>query len=261
MTNQTPNNSDNETEDNRSEIEKSLDRASKMQEERIEFGKDIDRRIDELGKKIEDSIAADERRAADTKNRIDELVLADTVRAREFGQQIGGLGNKFGRFAEEFALPSIKKILEEKFNADFMPELKGEFAQETVVSLLDAWGVARNGEKVIYLVEVKSTFRERNFGQIWWQVKTFRNSSPEYADYQIYPMVAVVDASKDFRRRIMEAGIYLIDLADGTFKLAESPNGFKPNGSYGMDTKDGGTSFFRMVPGALMDAGHSQPSS
>ena len=257
MTNQTPNNSDNETEDNRSEIEKSLDRAAKMQEERIEFGKDIDRRIDELGKKIEDSIAADERRAADTKNRIDELVLADTVRAREFGQQIGGLGNKFGRFAEEFALPSIKQILEEKFDADFMPELKGEFALETVVNLFDAWGVVRNGAKIIYLLEVKSTFRERNYRQIWWQVKTFRNSSPEYADYQIYPMVAVVDARKNFRRRILEAGIYLIDLADGTFKLAESPNGFKPNGSYGMEVADPGTSLYRMVPAGLTDGKRS----
>ena len=37
---------------------------------------------------------------------------------RELGQQIGGLGNKFGSFTEGLALPSMEKILRRRFGVD-----------------------------------------------------------------------------------------------------------------------------------------------
>ena len=63
----------------------------------------------------------------------------------------------------------------------------------------------------------------------------------------------VVDASEQDRLQIWLNGMYVIDVADGVFKLAESPRGFKPKGSYGMNRTDGGggTSNCRMVPSGL----------
>jgi hypothetical protein len=37
---------------------------------------------------------------------------------RELSTQIGGLGNKFGRFAEGLAFPSMEKILRQRFGLE-----------------------------------------------------------------------------------------------------------------------------------------------
>jgi Protein of unknown function (DUF3782) len=39
---------------------------------------------------------------------------------RELGKQIGGLGNKFGSFTEGLALPSMQKILQQRFGVEIV---------------------------------------------------------------------------------------------------------------------------------------------
>ena len=275
MTDKKPSNLSEESNDNRDDKESYLDRAERLQAERVEFGKELDQRIAdlaaaderraaefdrqqaEIGKKIEDLVAADEKRAAEiakqqTKN--DKQIESMVDEAKKRDQQIGGLTNKFGRFTEGLAEPSIRKILDEVFDADFRPELGSKASTRLAAHHLDAWGVARNGAKEVYLIEVKSRFRPgKHFKQILEQVENFRTYAPEYADHEIFPMVGVVDASEQDRLQIWLNGMYVIDVADGVFRLAESPRGFKPKGSYGMNRTDGGggTSNCRMVPSGL----------
>ena len=275
MTDKKPSNSSEESNDNRDDKESYLDRAERLQAERVEFGKELDQRIAdlaaaderraaefdrqqaEIGKKIEGLVAADEKRAAEISKqqaKNDKQIESMVDEAKKRDQQIGGLTNKFGRFTEGLAAPSIRKILDEVFDADFRPELGSKVSTRLAAHHLDAWGVARNGAKEVYLIEVKSRFRPgKHFRQILEQVENFRTYAPEYADHEIYPMVGVVDESEQDRLQIWLNGMYVIDVADGVFRLAESPRGFKPKGSYGMNRTDGGggTSNCRMVPGGL----------
>ena len=283
MTDKKPSKSREEASDNRSDAEKYLDRAEKLHAERVEFGKELDQRIADL-------VAADDRRAAEfdkqhakISSEIEKLssegrkyyaeikemqdknakqIERMLAESENRNKEVGGLSNKFGRFTEELAEPSIRKILDEGFDADFRPELKSKVSNRLVAHLVDAWGVARNGVRAVYLIEVKSRFRPgKHFKQIWEQVEDFRTYAPEYSDYQIYPMVGVVDASEQDRLQIWRNGMYVIDVADGVFKLAQRPDGFKPNGSHGMQEKGGGTPNLRMVPAGLTGAKWSQPTS
>ena len=307
MSDKHPSNSSEEGEDNRNDKESYLDRAERLQAERVEFGKELDQRIADLvaaderraaefdrqqaklGKKIEELAAEDRKHHTEIKEqqakndkqieklssegrkyyaeikemqaenatqqaKNDKQIESMVDEAKKRDQQIGGLTNKFGRFTEGLAAPSIRKILDEVFDADFRPELGSKVSTRLAAHHIDAWGVARNGAKEVYLIEVKSRFRPgKHFRQILEQVENFRTYAPEYADHEIYPMVGVVDASEQERLQIWLNGMYVIDVAEGVFSLAESPRGFKPKGSHGMNRTDGGggTSNCRMVPSGL----------
>ena len=59
-----------------------------------------------------------DRRFQETDRLIEKLSRETNQKIRELGQQIGGLGNKFGSFTEGLALPSMEKILRQRFGVD-----------------------------------------------------------------------------------------------------------------------------------------------
>lgn len=76
----------------------------------VESSKETDRRLretDELIRALRDSSKETDRRMQETDRRL-----------RELGEQIGGLGNKFGYFTEGLALPSLERILAERFGME-----------------------------------------------------------------------------------------------------------------------------------------------
>ena len=276
MVDERPVNSNEENEDHRSEAEKYQDRQWAETRRLIaEFAANIerqmaetDRQMAETDRKIAETdrqMAETDQQMAETDKRIEQMIESEEkawaeVRSNleELGKQIGGVSNKFGGFTEGLAMPSIRKILDEKFDADFQPAMSDQDSRRDVDHLLDAWGVARNGAKIVYLIEVKSKFRIKHFTQVWRQVAAFRKLAPEYADHLVYPMLAVVDIPEMERQKVWDEGIFLIDIADGVFTLAEKPAGFRPTGSHGIDKADRGTQFLRMVPGGLTDGKRSQ---
>lgn len=147
-------------------------------------------------------------------------------------ESLGDFGRKFGSYTESMVMPSIKKILDKEFDAEFLDGLRCRDLE------VDAWGEARNGEAAVYLIEIKSKFRpHKHIGQVWRHVEKFRRYMPSYRDYDVYPMVAAVEISEDGRRDVWNNGIYLIDVADGIFDLAKPPVdlNFMPNGGHGLE--------------------------
>ncbi|MDY7048254.1 MAG: DUF3782 domain-containing protein, partial [Microcystis panniformis WG22] len=78
---------------------------------------------------------------------------------RELGKQIGGLGAKFGSFTEGLALPSMEKILRQRFGMEVIsPSVRvSKDGQHLEIDVL----AYTNGElNTAYIVEVKSHARE-----------------------------------------------------------------------------------------------------
>ena len=74
--------------------------------------RETDRKFQETDRKFQDN--AERFRETDRK-------FQDTDRQlRELGKQIGGLGNKFGSFTEGLALPSMQKILQQRFGVEIV---------------------------------------------------------------------------------------------------------------------------------------------
>ena len=165
-----------------------------------------------------------------------ELIAAEKVRiaSENHGERIGRIGNNLGSYTEAMAMPSIRGILERDFGAEFKGSNLVRNTNNGLDMEVDAWGVSRNGTGAVYVVEIKRKFHDEYIKQIWRTVKRFRVNQPEYRRRAVYPMLAVVDISKEGRAMVWNAGIHLIEINDGVFRYAKPPQDFKADGYHGM---------------------------
>jgi hypothetical protein len=115
---------------------------------------------------------------------------------KELGQQIGGLGAKFGSFTEGLALPSMEKILRQRFGMEVIsPSVRvskdGKHLEIDVLAYT-------NGElNTAYIVEVKSHAREESITQLKSILQRFRSFFTEHKDKKLYGILSSVDLSNE----------------------------------------------------------------
>jgi len=145
---------------------------------------------------------------------------------KELGKQIGGLGLKFGSFTEGLALPSMEKILRQRFGMEVVsPSVRvskdGKHVEIDVLAYT-------NGElNTAYIVEVKSHAREESITQLKNILQRFRAFFPEHKDKQLYGILAAVDMSPDLREKTLQEGFYVARIHDQVFEL-DIPENFQP---------------------------------
>ncbi|MCZ8191475.1 MAG: DUF3782 domain-containing protein, partial [Microcystis sp. LE19-338.1B] len=145
---------------------------------------------------------------------------------KELGQQIGGLGAKFGSFTEGLALPSMEKILRQRFGMKVVsPSVRAsEDGQHLEIDVL----AYTNGElNTAYIVEVKSHAREESITQLKSILQRFRSFFPEHKDKKLYGILASVDLSNELREKILQEGFYVARIHDQVFEL-DIPDNFQP---------------------------------
>jgi len=145
---------------------------------------------------------------------------------KELGKQIGGLGEKFGSFTEGLALPSMGKILSERFGMEVVsPRVRAKKQGENLE--IDVLAYANSEINEAYVVEVKSHAREESIEQLRSILERFRQFFPEHKDKAVYGILAAVDLGDELRERILKAGFYVARIHDEIFEL-DVPANFKP---------------------------------
>ena len=145
---------------------------------------------------------------------------------KELGKQIGGLGEKFGSFTEGLALPSMAKILSEKFGMEVIsPSVRVSKQGEHME--IDVLAYANSEVNEAYVVEVKSHAREESIVQLRNIMERFRRFFPEHKDKAVFGILAAVDLSAELRERVLKAGFYVARIHDEVFEL-DVPANFKP---------------------------------
>ncbi|MFY8000990.1 MAG: DUF3782 domain-containing protein [Candidatus Kapaibacteriota bacterium] len=145
---------------------------------------------------------------------------------RELGKQIGGLGNKFGTFTEGLSLPSVQRLLFDRFGVeDFMPYRRRRFQGETIE--LDALGLVNGTRNEAFIVEIKSHLRTDGVEQLQAMMAKFRTIFPEYADKKLFGILTAASASNDALRLAMQAGFYVLTFEDDLMRFHDE-NGFTP---------------------------------
>ena len=251
MTDENTTNSDNGNTDIWAKIHATLDRITERQEKTDEQMAKTEQMLAEGARRhaeIDEQMAETDRKLAKT----EELVAETSRKISELGSHYGGLHKKFGSFTEDLARPSIARILEEDFEADYAGDIDECYLKEVGPLQVDAWGIARNGARAIYLVEIKSKYRPKHIRQVRSHVEKFREYFPQFKDYGVLSVIAVVEADKDERDEIWDAGIYVIEAADGVFRLGDVPKGFLPDGLQDMDEHHRDVPLVYMLPGRLI---------
>lgn len=143
---------------------------------------------------------------------------------RELRQQMGGLGDKFGSFTEGLALPSMEKILGQRFGMDVIaPRVRARRNGHSME--VDVLAYSHSNDQV-FVVEVKSHLREEALGQLRRTLKNFREFFPEHKDKKLFGILAAVDAPDRVRAKALKEGFYLARIHDGQFEL-QVPDSFQ----------------------------------
>jgi hypothetical protein len=144
---------------------------------------------------------------------------------KELRQQIGGIANKFGSFTEGLALPSMTKILRERFKMEVIsPSVR--VSKNGIDAEIDVLAYANSSINEAYVVEVKSHLREEAITQLNTLMGNFRALFPEHNDKKLYGIIAAVDMSEMLKKRVLDAGFYVARIQDETFSL-DTPNEFQ----------------------------------
>ena len=144
---------------------------------------------------------------------------------KELRQQIGGIANKFGSFTEGLALPSMTKILRERFKMEVIsPSVR--VSKNGMDAEIDVLAYSNSSINEAYVVEVKSHLREEAITQLNTLMGNFRALFPEHANKKVFGIIAAVDMSEMLKKRVLEAGFYVARIQDETFSL-DTPDEFQ----------------------------------
>ena len=145
---------------------------------------------------------------------------------KELGKQIGGLGSKFGSFTEGLALPSMEKILRQRFGMKVVsPSVRA--SEDGKHMEIDVLAYTNGNLNTAYIVEAKSHAREESITQLKSILQRFRTFFPEHKDKQLYGILAAVDMSPDLREKTLQEGFYVARIHDQVFEL-DIPENFQP---------------------------------
>lgn len=183
-----------------------------------ESGEETDRRLRESGEETD-------RRMRESRVENDRRRQEMERYLRELGQQIGGLGEKFGSFTEGLALPSMSRILSKRFGMDVIaPSVRARNNGHSMEVDVLAYSKTRDE---VYVVEVKSHLRQDALDQMKKILRDFHDFFPGHAGKKIYGILAAVDAPDGLRKKVLQEGIYLARIHDGQFEL-QVPDNFQP---------------------------------
>jgi hypothetical protein len=156
---------------------------------------------------------------------------------RQVNKQLGELGNKFGSFTEGMAFPSMEKILRKQFKMDVVT-LRAKAQQNGNSIEIDVMAYDNGARNEIYLIEVKSQLTRESIDQMLKTIEKFPVFFGAHSHRAIYGIIAAVDIPDNLRSAVMNKGLYLARIHDGTFELL-TPPGFKPE-AFGPAAKKNG---------------------
>jgi len=200
------------------ETDKQLKEVSQQQKENAQQLKETDKQLKETDLLLKE-VSQQQKENAQQQKKTDKQL-------KELGQQIGGLGAKFGSFTEGLALPSMETILRQRFGMEVVsPSVRvsknGQHLESDVLAYT-------NGElNTAYIVEVKSHAKEESITQLKSILQRFRSFFSEHKDKKLYGILAAVDLSPGLREKILQEGFYVARIHDQVFEL-DIPDNFQP---------------------------------
>ncbi|MGH9754104.1 MAG: DUF3782 domain-containing protein [Blastocatellia bacterium] len=178
------------------------------------------RKTEERRKQLAEELA-EERRKTEEERRKTERVI------RQVNKQLGELGNKFGSFAEGMALPSMEKILRDRFNMDVVTPRATSRLNGRMIEI-DVMAYDNGSRNELYIVEVKSHLTREGIDQILKTIEEFPKFFGAHRDRTVYGIIAAVDIPQNLRAEVLKEGLYLARIHDGAFELL-TPKNFKPH--------------------------------
>jgi len=190
--------------------------------------KETDKQIKLTNKQLEETdkqLKETDKQLKETDKQLKETDKQLSKQIKALGKQIGGLGQKFGSFTEGLALPSMQKILQQKFKMEVVsPSVRVKKNGKEIE--IDVLAYANSAINEVYIVEVKSHLREDGIKQLQSIMNNFRQFFPEHSDKKVFGVIAAVDMSNRLKQRLLSLGFYTAIIKDDIFSL-DVPDDFR----------------------------------
>ena len=147
------------------------------------------------------------------------------LQLKELGKQIGGLGNKFGSFAEGLSYRSISKILREKFGMNDFIAPGVQVRKDGREEEYDILAYSNDSIDRGMIVEIKSNLRKEDIAQMKRKMDGVFQMLPEHRNKTFQGMIACVSGTADLTQQVLENGWYLAHIGEDLFEL-ETPENF-----------------------------------
>ncbi len=222
---------DRRFQESREEFHQSLQESRKefhqsLQESREESHQGLQESREEFHQSLQENREEFHRSLQESREEFDRWMDELRQDRRELGKQIGGLGEKFGSFAEGLALPSMERQLAERFGTTgfaIRPRVrKGKDELE-----VDAIAYSDGEAGTVCVVDVKSHLRDEGIDQFLRSLEKFPRLFPEHGGKRLIGVLAVVDTRPPVEERVLREGLVLARIRDDVFEL-QIPPGYEP---------------------------------
>ncbi len=164
-------------------------------------------------------VLRESQKETDLKFKETDLKFKETEKLiKRISQDIGSLGNKFGKFNEALVIPSLEKLFAEKFHCNSISQNQ-KFLMNGNSFEIDMLAISNNA---CYIIEIKSKFRKDDLKQIIKNIEKYRINVPENKDKKIFGVIVATEFNKDNIKELEKNGIYFISITDNLIKLHES---------------------------------------
>ena len=135
-------------------------------------------------------------------------------RLKKMNEQIGGMSNSDGLFAEEYFFNSFEQGKQTFFGEEFA-DIKRN-VPSMVVGFKDEYDIVMLNGKSVGIVEVKYRARPDDIPKIINKAETFRVNFPRYQNHQIYLALATLVFNKRLEDECIKNGIAIVKQAGDT---------------------------------------------
>ncbi len=167
-------------------------------EEMADFKKWVVRFLSEYKREVDRQIREYKE---DTNKKIEEY-------RKENNKRWGELANKLGTIVEDIIYPAFRPVIRKYFGCEpektFM-RLEYTNRQKGIYEEFDAVAVC---EDKVFLLEVKSTPREKHIEEFKEKAKRFLQYFPEFAGKKLILIMASLSFNEDFVKQLSKANIY-----------------------------------------------------
>ncbi len=155
-----------------------------------------------------------------------EAVGRMSAKVDKVSEELGFIGNSFGRFTEGLFTPSLDRILLEDFGMDTIAHRVRRQSNGSRMEI-DVLGYTNSETNTAVVVEIKSRLRDIDIREFEALLKRFPTVYLDHKDKKIIGMMAAVNISAEQRAKLERSGIYVVEISDDVFRVVSNKK-FKP---------------------------------
>jgi hypothetical protein len=130
------------------------------------------------------------------------------MRMKKLQEQMGGLENNHGSFAEEYFFNSFEDGKQNFFGEAF-DEIEKNLKPKNM-NLKDEYDIVMYNHHSVAIIDVKFKAHENDIPKVIKKAETFRILCPDYKDFKIYIGLASLSFYKELEQACLDQGIAII---------------------------------------------------